>query len=134
MRVKFLAHGNNGSLCWGSNLRLTVIHRLQVRPTTNCATPPVFSYFFILYPHVSSIFLMRVHKDYPLSSSSTRMWYYYKTDKMFKQQTNDLSVIPLHWHCNVDWTNSWDTTPKQKGNNTKWRQCRRIASTVMLFW
>ena len=47
MRVKFLAQRNNGGLWWGSNSRLTSIHRSRVRRATNCATtdryPPITS-------------------------------------------------------------------------------------------
>ena len=41
MRVKFFAQGNNGGLWWGSNSRLTGIHRLWVRRTTHYDTPPL---------------------------------------------------------------------------------------------
>ena len=41
IRVKFLAQGNNGGLWWGSNSRLTGIHRSRVRRATHCATPPL---------------------------------------------------------------------------------------------
>ena len=36
MRVKVLTQGNNGVLCWGSNSRLTGIHRLRVRRCPLC--------------------------------------------------------------------------------------------------
>ena len=39
IRVKFLAQGNNGGFCWGSNSRMTDIHRLLVRRSTHCAMP-----------------------------------------------------------------------------------------------
>ena len=38
MIVKFLAQGNNGSLWWGSNSRLTGIYQFTVRLSTHCAT------------------------------------------------------------------------------------------------
>ena len=37
--MKFLAQGNNGSLCWGSNSRLTSINRQPVRRAIHYATP-----------------------------------------------------------------------------------------------
>ena len=40
MKVKFLAQGNNRSLWWVSNSRLTGIHRLRVRRATLCAMLP----------------------------------------------------------------------------------------------
>ena len=58
MRLKFLAHANNGCLWWGPNSRLSGIYRLRVRCATHCATPWLccvvvwLQYCFFIYNHI----------------------------------------------------------------------------------